>query len=36
MRWHSGERMVICRYQRKEVVQNMYDSCHGTLEVAGR
>lgn len=24
------------RYQRKEVVQHMSDSCYGTLEVVGR
>jgi hypothetical protein len=24
------------RYQRKEVVQDMSDSCYGTLEVVGR
>ena len=28
--------LVACGHQRKEVVQRMNDSSHGTLEVAGR
>ena len=32
----AGRGVVHCCHQRREVVHNMNDCCHGTLEVAGR